>query len=237
MKQIQEALHRCRHPYAAAKPNGMPVPGRHAGALGGRRPGAGADPTEIGDVVGCAMPRSRAGHERGAHRRLLAGLPNTAPGITINRFARPACRPWPTPRASAWAKPTDDRRRHREHDRDAQIMGNKISSTRPSLPRTKTRHRLRHGSHRREGRPAVGIDRAAQDAFARCSPIQRAAAAIAAGAFHDDHAPHRAHPRAGRGRQPSASPSASATPTKVRGATPPSRAPASSNRRSPPAAR
>ena len=60
---------------------------------------------------------------------LLAGLPNTVPGITINRFCSSGLQA--VADAAARIPPgrsrRDDRRRHREHERDAQIMGNKIS--------------------------------------------------------------------------------------------------------------
>lgn len=47
----------------------------------------GVDPTLIGDViVGCAMPEAEQGMNVARIGVLLAGLPNTVPGITINRF-------------------------------------------------------------------------------------------------------------------------------------------------------
>jgi acetyl-CoA acyltransferase len=47
----------------------------------------GVDPTRIGDViVGCAMPEAEQGMNVARIGALLAGLPNTVPGITINRF-------------------------------------------------------------------------------------------------------------------------------------------------------
>lgn len=45
------------------------------------------DPAEIGDVVvGCAMPEAEQGMNVGRISLLLAGYPNSVPGITINRF-------------------------------------------------------------------------------------------------------------------------------------------------------
>ena len=47
----------------------------------------GLDPALIGDViVGCAMPEAEQGMNVARIGALLAGLPNTVPGITINRF-------------------------------------------------------------------------------------------------------------------------------------------------------
>lgn len=45
------------------------------------------DPASIGDViVGCAMPEAEQGMNVARIALLLAGLPNTVPGLTINRF-------------------------------------------------------------------------------------------------------------------------------------------------------
>jgi acetyl-CoA acyltransferase len=47
----------------------------------------GLDPAEIDDVVlGCAMPEAEQGLNFGRLASLIAGLPNTVPGQTINRF-------------------------------------------------------------------------------------------------------------------------------------------------------
>jgi acetyl-CoA acyltransferase len=45
------------------------------------------DPARIGDVViGCAMPEGEQGLNVGRNLTLLAGLPYTVPGMTVNRF-------------------------------------------------------------------------------------------------------------------------------------------------------
>ncbi len=45
------------------------------------------DPARIGDViVGCAMPEGEQGMNVGRNMALLAGLPYTVPGMTVNRF-------------------------------------------------------------------------------------------------------------------------------------------------------
>jgi len=47
----------------------------------------GVDPAHIGDViVGCAIPEAEQGMNIARIGALLAGLPDTVPGITINRF-------------------------------------------------------------------------------------------------------------------------------------------------------
>ena len=45
------------------------------------------DPERIGDVIiGCAMPESEQGMNVGRNIALLAGLPVSVPGMTVNRF-------------------------------------------------------------------------------------------------------------------------------------------------------
>jgi len=45
------------------------------------------DPARIGDVImGCAMPEGEQGMNVGRNIVLLAGLPDSVPGITVNRF-------------------------------------------------------------------------------------------------------------------------------------------------------
>jgi len=47
----------------------------------------GLDPARIGDVViGCAMPEGEQGMNVGRNLVLLSGLPDTVPGMTVNRF-------------------------------------------------------------------------------------------------------------------------------------------------------
>ena len=45
------------------------------------------DPARVGDVImGCAMPEGEQGMNVGRNIALLAGLPDTVPGMTVNRF-------------------------------------------------------------------------------------------------------------------------------------------------------
>ena len=45
------------------------------------------DPAEIDDcIVGCAMPEGEQGMNVGRFSALLAGLPDSVPGVTVNRF-------------------------------------------------------------------------------------------------------------------------------------------------------
>ncbi|HET6633381.1 MAG TPA: acetyl-CoA C-acyltransferase [Rhodanobacteraceae bacterium] len=48
---------------------------------------AGVDPARLGDVIiGCAMPESEQGMNVARIGLLLAGLPDSVPGVTVNRF-------------------------------------------------------------------------------------------------------------------------------------------------------
>ncbi|MDP1997235.1 MAG: acetyl-CoA C-acyltransferase, partial [Gallionella sp.] len=45
------------------------------------------DPAAVGDVIaGCAMPEAEQGMNVARIALLLAGLPNSVPGMTVNRF-------------------------------------------------------------------------------------------------------------------------------------------------------
>ncbi len=45
------------------------------------------DPADVGDVImGCAMPEAEQGMNVGRNVALLAGLPDSVPGLTVNRF-------------------------------------------------------------------------------------------------------------------------------------------------------
>ena len=47
----------------------------------------GVDPTSIVDVmVGCGLPHHESGMNLGRNAALLAGLPDTVPGQTVNRY-------------------------------------------------------------------------------------------------------------------------------------------------------
>ncbi len=91
-KQIQDAYIVAATRLPVAKKNGM---FRHVRpddmlahairAVVAQAPGL--DPARIGDViVGCAMPEGEQGMNVARIGLLLAGLPNTVPGLTINRF-------------------------------------------------------------------------------------------------------------------------------------------------------
>ena len=153
----------------------------------------GLDPTEIGDVVvGCAMPEAEQGMNVARIGLLLAGLPNTVPGITINRFC-----------ASGLQAVADAAARIRLGEADVmiaagtesmsvmpQIMGNKISLN-PAIFAHDENLAIAYGMGLTAEKVAERwqISRADQDAFA-VESNRRAVAAIAAGAFRDEITPY-----------------------------------------------
>jgi acetyl-CoA acyltransferase len=198
MKQIQEAYIVAATRTPVAKRNGMfrnvrpdDMLAHVLSAVVAKVPGL--DATEIGDVVvGCAMPEAEQGMNVARIGVLLAGLPNTVPGITINRFC-----------SSGLQAVADAAARIRLGEADVmiaagtesmtvmpQIMGNKISLN-PAVFAKDENLGIAFGMGLTAEKVAQqwGIDRAAQDAFAVQSN-QRAAAAIAAGAFKDEIAPY-----------------------------------------------
>ncbi|WP_374243426.1 acetyl-CoA C-acyltransferase [Zoogloea sp.] len=198
MKQIQEAYIVAATRTPVAKRNGMfrnvrpdDMLAHVLSAVVAKVPGL--DATEIGDVVvGCAMPEAEQGMNVARIGVLLAGLPNTVPGITINRFC-----------SSGLQAVADAAARIRLGEADVmiaagtesmtvmpQIMGNKISLN-PAVFAKDENLGIAFGMGLTAEKVAQqwGIDRAAQDAFAVQSN-QRAAAAIAAGAFKDEITPY-----------------------------------------------
>ena len=153
----------------------------------------GLDASEIGDViVGCAMPEAEQGMNVARIGLLLAGLPNTVPGITINRFC-----------ASGLQAVADAAARIRLGEADVmiaagtesmsvmpQIMGNKISLN-PAIFARDENLAIAYGMGLTAEKVAQQwqISRADQDAFA-VESNRRAVAAIAAGAFRDEITPY-----------------------------------------------
>ena len=153
----------------------------------------GLDAREIGDViVGCAMPEAEQGMNVARIGLLLAGLPNSVPGITINRFC-----------SSGLQAVADAAARIRLGEADVmiaagtesmsampQIMGNKISLN-PAIFAKEENLAIAFGMGLTAEKVAQQwqVSRDDQDAFAAQSN-QRAVAAIAAGDFRDEITPY-----------------------------------------------
>ncbi|HMY50218.1 MAG TPA: acetyl-CoA C-acyltransferase [Rhodocyclaceae bacterium] len=197
-KQIQEAYIVAATRTPVAKRNGMfrnvrpdDMLAHVLSAVVGKVPGL--DAREIGDViVGCAMPEAEQGMNVARIGVLLAGLPDTVPGITINRFC-----------SSGLQAVADAAARIRLGEADVmiaagtesmtvmpQMMGNKISLN-PAVFAKDENVAIAYGMGLTAEKVAQQweISREAQDSFAVQSN-HRAAAAIAAGAFRDEITPY-----------------------------------------------
>ena len=151
------------------------------------------DPASIGDViVGCAMPEAEQGTNVARIALLLAGLPHTVPGLTINRFCSSGLQ------AVAQAA---DRIRLGECDvmlaagvesmSMVPMMGNKIAFNSAIFERDENLG-IAYGMGLTAEKVAQRwkVSREAQDAFALQSH-QRAIAAQLAGEFNDEITPYQ----------------------------------------------
>src|SRR6187455_1954110 len=152
----------------------------------------GLDPHEIGDViVGCAMPEAEQGMNVARIGVLLAGLPDSVPAMTINRFCSSG--------VQAVALAAD---RIRTGDDDVVIaagtesmsmvpmMGNKVALNEAVFTRDEN-VAIAYGMGLTAEKVASQwkVSRDEQDAFALASH-QKAAKAIAAGAFRQEILPY-----------------------------------------------
>jgi acetyl-CoA acyltransferase len=151
------------------------------------------DKTAIGDViVGCAMPEAEQGMNVARIALLLADLPDTVPGLTVNRFCSSGLQ------AVALAA---DRIRLGEADvmiaagtesmSMVPMMGNKIAFN-PSIFEHNEHYGIAYGMGLTAEKVAERwkVSREAQDAFALQSH-QRAMAAISSGEFKDEITPYQ----------------------------------------------
>ncbi|OIR09536.1 3-ketoacyl-CoA thiolase [mine drainage metagenome] len=150
------------------------------------------DPAGIGDVIaGCAMPEAEQGMNVARIALLLAGLPDTVPGLTVNRFCSSGVQ------AVALAA---DRIRLGEADvmlaagvesmSMVPMMGNKIAFN-PAIFEKNEHYGIAYGMGLTAEKVAERwkVSRDAQDAFALQSH-QRAIAAINSGEFTDEITPY-----------------------------------------------
>jgi acetyl-CoA acyltransferase len=150
------------------------------------------DPASVGDViVGCAMPEAEQGMNVARIALLLAGLPNTVPGMTINRFCSSGVQ------AVALAA---DRIRLGEADvmiaagtesmSMVPMMGNKVAFN-PEIFARDENYGIAYGMGLTAEKVAERwkVSREAQDQFALQSHL-RAIAAIGNGEFEDEISPY-----------------------------------------------
>ena len=152
----------------------------------------GIDPARIGDViVGCAMPEAEQGMNVARIGLLLAGLPITVPGLTINRFC-----------SSGIQAVADAANQIRLGLADVmiaagtesmtimpQIMGNKMAMNPAFFTDENVGIAYGMGLTAEKVARQWGIGREEQDAFALASN-QKACAAIAAGHFKAETTPY-----------------------------------------------
>lgn len=151
------------------------------------------DAASIGDViVGCAMPEAEQGMNVARIALLLAGLPNTVPGMTVNRFCSSGVQ------AVALAA---DRIRLGEAEvmiaagvesmSMVPMMGNKIAFN-PAIFEQNEHYGIAYGMGLTAEKVAERwkVSREAQDAFALQSHL-RAIAAINNGEFEDEITPYQ----------------------------------------------
>ena len=153
----------------------------------------GIDPARIGDViVGCAMPEAEQGMNVARIGLLLAGLPITVPGITINRFCSSGVQAVADAAAQIRLGLADVMIAAGTESMSVmpQIMGNKMSMN-PAIFAKEENIAIAYGMGLTAERVANQwkISREAQDAFALASN-QKACAAIAAGHFKAETTPY-----------------------------------------------
>jgi acetyl-CoA acyltransferase len=150
------------------------------------------DPASIGDViVGCAMPEAEQGMNVARIALLLAGIPNTVPGMTVNRFCSSGVQ------AVAMAA---DRIRLGEADvmlaagvesmSMVPMMGNKVAFNPAIFEDEHVGIAYGMGMTAEKVAERWKVSREAQDAFALQSHL-RAVAAINNGEFADEITPYQ----------------------------------------------
>ena len=153
----------------------------------------GVDPARIGDViVGCAMPEAEQGMNVARIGSLLAGLPITVPGITINRFCSSGLQAVADAANQIRLGLADVMIAARTESMSVmpQIMGNKMSMN-PAIFAKEENLGIAYGMGLTAEKVAHQwqISREAQDEFALASN-QKACAAIAAGHFKAETTPY-----------------------------------------------
>ncbi len=153
----------------------------------------GIDPALIGDViVGCAMPEAEQGMNVARIGLLLAGLPITVPGITINRFCSSGLQAVSNAANQIRLGLADVMIAAGTESMSVmpQMMGNKMSMN-PAIFANEENLGIAYGMGLTAEKVATQwkVSREAQDAFA-VESHRRACAAIAAGHFKAEISPY-----------------------------------------------
>ena len=150
------------------------------------------DPARIGDViVGCAIPEAEQGMNIARIGVLLAGLPNTVPGYTINRFCSSGLQAVADAAAQIRLGLADVMIAAGTESMSVmpQIMGNKVMPNPAIFSDENLGIAYGMGLTAEEVARRWNISRDEQDAFALASH-QKACAAIAAGHFNAETSPY-----------------------------------------------
>jgi acetyl-CoA acyltransferase len=150
------------------------------------------DPARIGDViVGCAIPEAEQGMNIARIGVLLAGLPNTVPGYTINRFCSSGLQAVADAAAQIRLGLADVMIAAGTESMSVmpQIMGNKVMPNPAIFSDENLGIAYGMGLTAEEVARRWNISRDDQDAFALASH-QKACAAIAAGHFNGETSPY-----------------------------------------------
>ncbi len=152
----------------------------------------GIDPARIGDViVGCAIPEAEQGMNIARIGVLLAGLPNTVPGYTINRFCSSGLQAVADAAAQIRLGLADVMIAAGTESMSAmpQIMGNKVMPNPAIFSDENLGIAYGMGLTAEEVARRWQVTREDQDAFAEASH-RKACAAIAAGHFSAETSPY-----------------------------------------------
>lgn len=147
------------------------------------------DPSKIEDVImGCAMPEAEQGFNMGRMISLLAGLPLSVPGMTVNRFCASGLETIALGVAKIRSGLSDVIIAGGAESMSLVPMGGFKFSANPKLVETVPNYYLGMGLTAELVREKYGISREDQDAFALRSH-QRALKAIADGKFAGEIVP------------------------------------------------
>ncbi len=146
-------------------------------------------PEDVEDVLmGCAIPEAEQGMNVARIIALRAGLPNTVPGVTVNRFCSSGLQTIAMAAQQVMTGMVDVVIAGGVETMSLLPMGGYNLSPNPTLAETFPEVYMSMGHTAEQVASRFGISREDQDAFALRSH-QRAAAAIEAGKFNDEIVP------------------------------------------------
>jgi acetyl-CoA acyltransferase len=147
------------------------------------------DPARLGDVIiGCAMPEGEQGMNVGRNIALMAGLPVTVPGLTVNRFCSSGLETVNYAALKIAAGQCEAAIAGGVETMTMVPMGGLRYLPSPALAREHPEYLTNMGLTAENLVVRDGLTRAEQDAFA-CESHRKAVAAIAAGRFAEEIVP------------------------------------------------